>query len=81
MKTFVKWIKQCQYENEMKYDDDFQLLETFFYNNNYECKCKVRLYKNVRGGYVEDDNGNVTKCNSVKDVIGLVKFLTDGTIE
>ena len=80
MKTFVKWVKQCQYENEMKYDDDFQLLETYFYNN-YECKCKVRLYKNVKGGYVEDDNGDVTKCKSIKDVIGLVKFLTDGTIE
>ena len=81
MKTFMKWVKQCQHQYRMEYDNNYQLLETFFYNNNYKCKCKVRLYKNVKGGYVEDDNRNVTKCNSVKEVIELVKFLTDGTIE
>ena len=81
MKTFMTWVKQCQYKYQMEHDDDYQLLEIYFYDNNYERKCRVSIYKNVKGGYVEDDNGYVTKCKSIKDVIGLVKFLTDGTIE
>ena len=81
MKTFMKWVKQCQYKNETVYNEQYQFVEGQFYDNDYKCKCKVRLYGNCKGGYVEDDNGYITKCSNVKDVIGLVKFLTDGTIE
>ena len=81
MKNFVKWVKKCQFRNETVYNERYQFVESNFYDNNYECKCKVRLYGNCKGGYVEDDNGNITKCKSVKDIIGLVKFLTDGIIE
>ena len=79
MKTFMKWVKQCQYKNETVYDEQCRFIEAQFYDNNYKCKCKVRMYG--KGGYVEDDNGHITKCSNVKDIIELVKFLTDGTIE
>ena len=81
MKTFMMWVIKCQYKNETDYNTLCQYVDSKFYDDNYQLKCTARLYGNDKGGYVEDENGYITKCNSVKEVIALVKFLVDGTIE
>ena len=79
MKTFESWLTKTNYVYMIK--RDYELEFTAYQITGTNGKCIVTIDSSKRGGNVYDDGGNITKCKSVKDIIGLVNFLADGIIE
>jgi hypothetical protein len=77
MKTFEKWLEKTSYEFTIRGNNTHK---TYYIKGN-EGICYVGICATKKGGVVTDNNSCMTDCKSVKDVIGLVKFLTEGIIE
>ena len=74
MKTFEKWLNKSNYEY-LPVKDSFYT--SYLITGSYG-KAIVSIDCFTKGGKVFDDNGYMTKCQSVKEIISLVDFLVGG---
>ena len=74
MKTFEKWLDKSNYEFIIK---NYKSEKDFLIKGSCG-KSIVIIEPNKKGGKVFDDNGYMTQCASVKEIISLVDFLVGG---